>query len=253
MTAPGQRRHNATGRSSGRLKQHSKSKLEGPFVAHTRELLASPVWGVLTLADRRVLDRLELEHMAHGGTENGNLKCTYSDFQQFGIRRASIAKALRRVEALGLIETIERGRIARGEFRFPAIYRVTYLGGNIPATHEWKRFSTMDDVQRVLAKMDLKNKKRGAKVLPLPDAKTLPQRAIPRRANATPVPGANSLPHYISWEDRPACTTPAMTCPASLKGRGAEVHESASEPWQSAGNALASAGIFPIKAKGRKG
>ena len=102
----------------------------------------------MTLADRRVLDRLCIEHMAHAGSENGNLKCTYGDFEACGIRRKSIAPALRRLEALGLIETIEKGTIAKGEFRFPARYRLTFLAGNIPATHEWRRIEQRSKPER---------------------------------------------------------------------------------------------------------
>ena len=253
MTTAGSRRHDAKGRSTGRLKAHPKSKLEGPFIAHTRDLLASPVWGVLTLADRRVLDRLELEHMAHAGTENGNLKCTYTDFENHGIRRASIAPALRRLETLGLVETIERGRIARGEFRFPAIYRLTYVGGNIPATDDWKRHATPESVERALSKVIHKNKKPDAKTLPLPGAKSLPLNSIPGRENATPVPGTKTLPPSISWGDTTARTASAPPCPAKSKGRGKVAHRTGTDTWVQAGNALENTGLFEAKAANGKG
>jgi hypothetical protein len=118
----------------------------------TRELLESSAWGVLTLVDRKVLDRLCIEHMAHAGTENGNLKCTFSNFEEHGIRRSSIAGSIRRLEALGLIRVVERGRITKAEFKFPSIYRLTFIQGNIPATNEWKQIRDMNTAKQVAAK-----------------------------------------------------------------------------------------------------
>ncbi|MCP4121512.1 MAG: hypothetical protein GY751_07130 [Bacteroidetes bacterium] len=143
---------NNTGRSTGRQKVHNIGKIEGSFIMLTRELLESPAWRVLTLADRKILDRLCIEHMAHAGTENGNLKCTFTNFEEHGIRRSSIAGSIRRLEALGLIRVVERGGITRAEFKFPSIYRLTFIQGNIPATNEWKRIGNMTTARQVTAK-----------------------------------------------------------------------------------------------------
>lgn len=205
MTAAGQSRHDATGRSTAVLKVHTNARLEGPFIAHTKELFSSPVWRALSLVDRRVLDRLEIEHMAHGGTENGNLKCTYADFEAFGLRRASLAPALRKLTALGLVEIVERGRIAKGEFRFPAKYRLTYVTGNLAATNEWRKYATVESVAKRIAE------------IPKPEAKPKKQKAghdnatvtgrdnvtAPGHDNATPVPDTETQPPYISWEGTP--------------------------------------------------
>jgi len=147
MTAPGMKRVNQSGRSTGRIKPHKNGRIDGPFIQHSNELLASPAWGVLKLTDRRLLDRLEVEHMAHGGMENGNLICTYSDFEKFGVRRASISAGLKRLQALGLIEIVEPGRLIAGEFRCPTKYRITYVTGNIPATNEWRKISSNEVAQ----------------------------------------------------------------------------------------------------------
>jgi hypothetical protein len=70
--------------------------IDGPFVPHRRDMLQSPAWCELGLSARRVLDRMELELMAHGGTqENGRLPVTYNDFIKYRVRRNSIASALR--------------------------------------------------------------------------------------------------------------------------------------------------------------
>jgi hypothetical protein len=46
---------------------------------------SSPAWLALPDNARRVLDRLELEHMQHGGAENGVLVVTFDDFERHGI------------------------------------------------------------------------------------------------------------------------------------------------------------------------
>ena len=46
---------------------------------------------VLSLIEHRVLARIELEHMDHGGCENGKLPVTYTDFEKWGVRADSIA------------------------------------------------------------------------------------------------------------------------------------------------------------------
>lgn len=57
----------------GRTGAHSarpakSSGIEGQFIAHRIEMLESTAWASLeTLAARRVLDRLEIEHAHHGG------------------------------------------------------------------------------------------------------------------------------------------------------------------------------------------
>ena len=38
----------------------------------------------MSRAARLVVDRVMIEHMAHAGTENGNLVVTYADFVKFG-------------------------------------------------------------------------------------------------------------------------------------------------------------------------
>jgi hypothetical protein len=200
MTALGSRKHNNTGRSTGRLKQHKQGRIDGQFVPYTREKLESPAWGALTLNDRKVIERLCIEHMAHAGTENGNLICTYSDFEEFGIRRKSIAEAIDRVEALGFIETMERGRLAKGEFRFPSRYRLTFVNGNLAPTNEWQRIKTWEEAEAIAKKAahEGENKMPGAKTPPVPGAETPPLAPVPGGEIATPVPGAKVPPLSIS-------------------------------------------------------
>ena len=55
----------------------------------------------------------------------GRLICTYSDFVQWGIRRASIALAIRQAAALGFLEVTEPG--GRSICRFQDALRISQL------------------------------------------------------------------------------------------------------------------------------
>lgn len=119
-------------------------KIEGAFVPHRQDMLASEAWAELSIVDRRVLDRLELEHMSHAGTENGNLPCTFDDFAAFGIRRQSIGASLKRLHRLGLVRITEQGRGGNAEWRKASRYRLTYIGAKgEPPTDDWRRYRSV--------------------------------------------------------------------------------------------------------------
>ena len=112
-----------------------------PWVWLSEEMLSSPAMRSLNAAALQTLFRLMLEHMAHGGTENGNLICTHKDITAHGVRHSSIADAIRHLEYMGLIR-VKKGRFFKGE-RTPSRYRLTWLPtregqSSIPATNEWK-------------------------------------------------------------------------------------------------------------------
>lgn len=122
--------------------KHNSKKIVGQFVPHRADLIGSYAWRAASRAARGILDRLELEHMAHGGQENGKLICTYDDFAEFGIRRPSISIALSELCDLGLIEIVERGRGGNAAYRRPSKYRLTYLPANsAKPTDEWRQVS----------------------------------------------------------------------------------------------------------------
>jgi hypothetical protein len=122
------------------------------FIAHAREFRESPAWGALPDNARRVLDRLELEHMRHGGSENGKLPVTYSDFVKAGIRRASVSLAIRQCEKLGFVEITKRGGRSISDVRCPSHYRLTYVFGrsNSIPSDEWKRIKTDEEAREAL-------------------------------------------------------------------------------------------------------
>jgi hypothetical protein len=128
----------------------------GQFVPHTREMRESFAWRFLPNNARRVLDRLELEHMHHGGAENGSLICTYSDFEKSGLRRQSIALAIRQCVALGFLEITRQGQRCASDFnRVPAQYFLTYLRGvgkSLEATDAWRRVHSDVQAKQLLSK-----------------------------------------------------------------------------------------------------
>jgi len=106
----------------------------------------------MNLAARRVLDRIVLEYLVHGRKENGNLIVTYSDFKRFGVRRASIARAVNELDALGWIDVVERGGAAISDFRNPSRYAVTWVMRKdlTPASNRWRRIQNDRDARKAL-------------------------------------------------------------------------------------------------------
>jgi hypothetical protein len=118
------------------------SMIRGPWVAHPVAMIR--VLLGLGLAARRILDVLEIEHCCHGRRDNGRLVCTYSNFEQGGVRRGSICGALRELVAVGLIEITRLGRRSYADLRLPSLYRLTFEptyvdGKRVEPTHEWKK------------------------------------------------------------------------------------------------------------------
>ena len=131
------------------------------FIAHRLEMQISPAWRHLPDKARRLLDRLEVEHMEHGGAENGKLRCTYSNWQEAGLkRRNDIALAIRQCAALGFLDVTRQGWCSVSEFRTPSLYRLTYVFGRKDKrtgaagnpTDEWRRIKSDDDATTALAK-----------------------------------------------------------------------------------------------------
>ena len=79
------------------------------FAARPIEMLESPAMHVLSLAERRALDLIEVEYAHHGGADNGKLPTTYADFERFGLHPNAIAPSIRVLAALGFIEVTRKG------------------------------------------------------------------------------------------------------------------------------------------------
>jgi hypothetical protein len=105
----------------------------------------------MPLFARRVVERVMIEHMQHGGADNGNLPVTYDDFQSYGIRRASIKQGISISEELGWIDIVQPGLRGHGKARRPTRYGLTWLprGDWTPASDRW-RTVTLEGAQQVL-------------------------------------------------------------------------------------------------------
>lgn len=128
------------------------SKIGGAFVTHSLEMRRSPAWRALPDNARRVLDRLEVEHMTSGATLNGALICTYDDFAKAGIRRASVPLALRQAEALGFVVR-QKGYRTSGDVRAPSLYRLTYVfgvGKSPDPSNDWRNIGSDNEAAALL-------------------------------------------------------------------------------------------------------
>jgi hypothetical protein len=98
----------ATGRStripaSRRVRRDIRPPEGEPWVWLTRELLSSAAWQAMRINERRILDRLMLEHMAHGGVENGKLRVSHRQFIKYGVTKNEVATSIRGLQQRGLI------------------------------------------------------------------------------------------------------------------------------------------------------
>ena len=84
-------RHNATGRSTGRLADKRQRSRIGPpkepwtFIA--LEVLESNAYRSLSVNARRAIDRLIVENGRHNRLENGELRVSARQFHEWGVTK----------------------------------------------------------------------------------------------------------------------------------------------------------------------
>jgi hypothetical protein len=130
-----------------------RNRIAEQWASHRRSVLESPTWRVLSRGARQFLDRLEIEHMAHGGRENGKLPLTFEDMVSYGMSRNQIAPAMREAEALGFARCVKRGRGGNAEYHAPNLWRLTYVqnvGSTLP-TDEWEKIKTPEEAATIAA------------------------------------------------------------------------------------------------------
>jgi len=136
---------NAKGRSSGivtgREGKARRPPKNEPWVWLTRDLIESPSWCLRSINTVRFIDFLLVDHMNHGGNENGALMATYDQLVIWGLTRSEIRYAIDEAEFLGLLQCGRGGRWAGTNQ--PSIFRLTFLHDreNYPPTNEWKHKS----------------------------------------------------------------------------------------------------------------
>ncbi|ESY51587.1 MULTISPECIES: hypothetical protein [unclassified Mesorhizobium] len=115
---------------------------DGFFIAHRLEMLLSPAWGLAPQPLRKIIERLEIEHLRHGGYENGDLYVTYSQFVAAGISKKTIRPAVTLGEQLGLIQCILDDN-PKGDIRGANKYRLTFVPakGRREPTDDWKKIT----------------------------------------------------------------------------------------------------------------
>jgi hypothetical protein len=230
----GTRKTAAKGRRTGKL----QTKIAGQFIAHRINMLQSPAWCALSLSGRRVLDRIEIEHAAHGGAENGRLPVTYDDFEKYGMDRHAIGPAMREAVALGFIEITEVGRAGNAEFRKPNQFRLTYLETALAPTDEWQRIQTGIEAAAIAKaarqasapkKQNSSGGKRQVSVLETPTENRIPQcRKPPLKTRVFPVPVSPTTSRLYPSSSLP--TEGAQSAGAGLEPAAAGIGHNAGPP-----------------------
>jgi hypothetical protein len=127
--------------------------ISGQFAPRLIEMLESPAYRQLSLAGRRVLDRLEIELAHHGGLENGALPVTYDDFEKYGIDRKVVHAAIAETVALGFVRITRPGMAGNADFRRPNLFLLTYRPAKGEhrgdGCHDWRMIKTRADAARV--------------------------------------------------------------------------------------------------------
>lgn len=151
------RRVDETGRSTGKLADSKFRKANSPppnepWIWLTQAILESFAWRALSGGAQKVIHRIALEHMLHGGSQNGDLPVPWSDFEAYGIGSASVLPAIEEAIAVGLIQRTDPGHKAWGGFKGRAArYRLCWLPTHDgkPSVESWRRFESLADARKV--------------------------------------------------------------------------------------------------------
>ena len=128
-----------------------RSAFAEQWVGYSRNMVESPALRVLSRAAVLIMHRLEKEHMAHGGAENGKLVVTHRQFEEWGIHRDFVGPAIRELVALGFVEITEKGHAGVGGHGEANRFRLSYVNDKhgVPPTDEWRCITTIEDAERI--------------------------------------------------------------------------------------------------------
>jgi hypothetical protein len=125
--------------------------LKDQWFRFPRKLLESPAWSVLNIHERRAFDRIMEEHQSKSGFIHDGLVVTYRDFVKAGIQSRHVARSLRVLRQLGIIDcTRNMGGSASG--RTPNMWRPTFLPRtptSNDATHDYLEVKTLAEAKRI--------------------------------------------------------------------------------------------------------
>lgn len=161
------RKADATGRSIGASRPAGaarKWKIGEAFIHFPLSLLLSPGWKCLSSPARRFVDFLALEHLTHGGRENGRLYAPHAQLDGAGISSRDTKDAIDMAVAFGLVRITTQGARLNGRGG-ASRYALTWLptADGAPPTYDYKRI-TQAEVASLLsefkAKRDLKKARK---------------------------------------------------------------------------------------------
>ena len=118
-----------------------------------RRLLDSPTLRVLTINERRALDRILSEHQSKSGYVNDGLPVTSKDFECAGVHPRRLTQSLRVLVALGIIECT-RSMTGSSSGRRPNLWRPTFLPRTPKtndATHDYLKIKTVAEAKKIAA------------------------------------------------------------------------------------------------------
>ena len=118
-------------------------------------LLESHAWIAISAPARHVFLRLVIEYGKHKGGENGALPCTFKDFEDYGVGGNQIARSIRELVAVGLIEVARKGVAGNADHRRAALYRITCFAqardGSKDGTHDYERVKSAEEAEALVA------------------------------------------------------------------------------------------------------
>lgn len=192
---------------------------ERPRAAIPYKLLDSPAFLEISHAARHAFWRLVVEIGRHGGKENGRLICTKKNFEDWGIPTNLIARAIRELVAVRLIEVTRAGAAGNAEQRRAALYRVTCFasvdreGGD--GTHNYESITTREQAAALVRaaanpvnKRDAVNGRKGAAAAKIQNSglKSATETGLKSEAENEIFPASNLSPQDPASNLRPLST-----------------------------------------------
>jgi hypothetical protein len=166
------------------------------FCAIRRDFLLSPAMAAASPQVHKLLSALQAELALHGGENNGEIVCPFSDLEAYGLDRRTLKAFRNEAISLGLL-ACKRGRAGLKKRGKAHRYRLTYLptfrrGEWLDPTDEWAALTTTKEAE--IAKSRARNRKKffasGSETPPrLRGSETPPLRSeFPRRLHEeTPI------------------------------------------------------------------